>query len=412
MYLFLTEQLDYWSLQFYKRLRCHVNVKVISTDPHWASFATNFINLPKLKNREVKPTVATLRRRAEGFDTTAVSDFRPEANKSYSVSVKYTVTKGNGVLSSNFFGSGKDFEQVHTKLATDPVWQTATFNVKTGHFMSEEKVDLRFWCVHSDPGTVIRLHKITVSEHEEIINFLKPHVALTEKILVNYQSNEVIDWVLTFPNAEKLKSLFSYEFETIKDSVKTYCTRRHRPSKTDLCYVLDSIHESEDTSDGSLVEGNRFIDKDKEIAINCENTEPCIPYPATIDFTVQKALVIGFFGDPALCDTIKKTGLPCVRITDSLKNIGILLIADDLDKNLNLIIDAWSKGILVATFEAIPVNLINSAIQQMDLSGLTEFTLNWPLHNTLRDLGYLAARWRSLDLVRNDFMAILRGWND
>lgn len=353
MTIFISDEINYWSLQYYRRLVCHrPHIKLVSIDKNWKGFihpGDEFIELDHedFIEYKVKLSKYILSRKEKSHDV-ASSDFFPKPNSRYTISGECF---GQGILSMNFFGEQNDFKQVH-----EPV-KNGIFQVEleTGDF--QEPVYFRVWNILSEIGSRITVSNIKISNKQEAIR----QIPKDDEVFVDSK----------FLDREKV-NLFDCAVKSDGKKLKTFCQKcdqRDRP----ICLIMESDH--------SNIEG---VLTDK------------LPYsfPCILDFSKRKEKIVYFGSDTAILLIKNRWDIAKdIEFVDKIEDVGTVVFLDSFTDEL--LLRCWEKGIATMYIGEIPLHLKKSPLVRTSLKRIGP-------SNEQIELGYIAARGREISKIRKD----------
>lgn len=435
--LFIVDQVDYWTLQYARRIKLRKgHVRIISFDQNWKDFSDDclIISPEKIKKTILDLDSYILERTDSRYNVAKVvgNNFRPDPNSTYTVRIKYSVSAKNDsdriVLSANFYGEEgrRDFDQIHTTLPIEKSWNTIEITVKTDNFRSDEYVNFRLWNISSDADTKIRIHEVTISKESEVCEIISEAIEKHTNIHT-YLSIKIFESILTWLQQTKKCvilsdiDLYRCDINAPNFSFKSYCYKKHLViHPTSLCDIVKSDHSLENTTDGFVIEENRIISADTLVNISLDNNprekSECLIAPATIVFSNVPRGNICFMASPETRTSLRKS-LPRNKLDQTifydsdigLDNILLLIVVDELKEQYikQLLIRCWASGTVVATIDSIPIELKNSPIIQTNINEAYDLINNKNLLEKYREFGYLAAKCRSPSAVKLDIESLI-----
>lgn len=397
--VFITDRLDFWTLQFYRRLSCRSpNVKVVSIDPIWMKYANqpeDCIILPKAKIKKFDVAISQpiLKKTTYSFDLakTKSCDLRITPNSRYLVTVLYSrQTSPTAILSMNFYGGDgkRDFEQKHIDLLQDKISHTLETELVTGDFYDDESVYLRLWTSSSETGTAVHIHNVQISKECEIRNEIRKYSSNNTYCFWG-EEGSLANWTKTLPITNlSIIDLYKCELEPRKFGSKTYCIREHKNNTKELCHAVQAEH-SNPTEDVIFINTDSIVSKKINIHISSE-TNP-----------KQKTYCLMTPANPVY--NLKKTG---TKLIEDLDEDPTQFAAVIFNKNINraVLFKCWESGTATFCTEEVPPDLLNGPIRSVQINRINDID---QIRDNLRELGYVASKSRIPEEIRMDIESLI-----
>lgn len=424
--LFIVDKLNFWTLQYYKRLYCsHQYLHLISTDPLWDQ------HIPAEAGRTILPNFwtkkypveldkQTIKRLKTSYDIALATPGEPKLHpySRYLVSFYFIASGDDVTLSCNFFGSGRDFPQVHYQVDKKDVWQRGSITLETQFFRSEEDVRLRFWPSLSSPGSWIRIDDISMSMQPHLNEELHKQCRMANQAYLCYHA-ESSPPISELPgiviDATKLHCCIVDREEL---EIKTSCVAPHKGHINDgLCSILESSHGIR--SHYYTVDGNRLLSIDRTIELRTDETPRSpIMAPCDVDFHFDALHGTTFIGSEEMIQQIKNSSIG-LSLEAKYLNLDewdsaeteIVVIIDSIDdpRVRKAILKCWSRGQFVASLAPLPAELTGAPIRNMYLNEVPSF---WRQHpdklSWLRETGFLIAKSRTKSEIRKDIVNYIK----
>lgn len=435
---YIVEELDFYTLQFYHRLatRYH-DIVIVSFDEAWLPYIKTYHEahiLPRtlLVKKPVKLQASILRKEKNFYDVffDVSNNLKVLPNSEYTVRIKYSTlsdAQRNSVLSINFFGDSRDFDQQHLALQSSSRWQQTEAVLTTGDFRSNEKVNFRAWNCLSDDGVKIQIHDIDISQEIVLKNQLAQLLENRKIIFSQLHSslfNGISSYLRTLQNCKELdrQIMLNCRLPAQSATDKFFCGIDHaNQHKRLLCEAIGLDHVGAGTNS---VTDQRIFYKDKQFPYAFDTTPDAetfsllTPCETTSHDSVRNMLV--FCGTKTSLASLqagigqKMDRLNCAywepKETRSLETAqALVLVEPQIDgPTMEIVLLAWTQGCPVLSLFHLPTKLKRAPIKTLDVAQIKSQLQNQESLSTNIEKGYLIARSRSREELRKDFFSLIR----